>query len=149
MVLLNPIPLNITNNINKLQTNFGLKNYKTHVYKVNFTEKILCIFEKDNSSENNKKTLIFTLLWNNECDTNPHHQINFVNFHHVKYTQSLEILQIEQVDTNNFEIKTPTSINRYIYNVNTHLFKQYVIYPGKLYEMGVNSKTEIVYYKFH
>ena len=89
------------------------------------------------------------MLWNNECDTNPYHQINFVNFHHVKYTQSLEILQIEQVDTNNFEIKTPTSINRYIYNVNTHLFKQYVIYPGKLYEMGVNSKTEIVYYKFH
>ena len=149
MVLLNPIPFNITNNINKLQTNFGMKNYKPHVYKVNFTEKILCIFEKDDSSENNKKTLIFTLLWNNECDTNPHHQVNFVNFHHVKYTQSLEILQIEQLDTNNFEIKTPTSINRYIYNVNTHLFKQYVIYPGKLYEMGVNSKTEIIYYKFH
>jgi hypothetical protein len=148
MVLLNTIPLNITNTINKLQTNFGLKNYKTHVYKVNFTEKILCFLE-DDSLENNKKTLIFTLLWNNECDPNPHHQINFVNFYHVKYTQSLEILQIEQVDTNNFEIKTPTSINRYIYNINTHLLKQYVIHPGKLYEMGVNSKTEIVYYKFH
>ena len=147
MVLLNTIPFNITNNINILQTNFGLKKYKTHVYKVNFTERILCFFEKDELLDNNKKSLVFTLLWNNECDPNPHHQINIVNFYHVKYTQSLETLQIEQLDANNFEIKTPTSINRYIYNVNTHLFKQYEIYPGKLYEMGVNSKTEMVYYK--
>ena len=145
MVLLNTIPFNITNKINILQTNFGLKKYKTHVYKVNFTEKILCFFEKEDSSE--EKNLVFTLLWNNECDPNPHHQINVVNFYHVKYTQSLETLQIEQLDANNFEIKTPTSINRYIYNVNTHLFKQYEIHPGKLYEIGVNSETEMVYYK--
>ena len=147
MVLLNTIQLNITNSIDKLLTNFGLKNYKTHIYKVNFTEKILCFFEKDDSSE--KKCLVFTLLWNNECDPNPHHQINVVNFYHVKYTRSLEILQIEQLDANNFEIKTPSSINRYIYNVNTHLFKQYEIYPGKLYQMSANSKTEMVYYKVH
>ena len=149
MVLLKPIPFNITNSINKLKTNLGLKNYKTHIYKVNFTEKILCFFEKDDSSEKDKKCLVFTLLWNNECDLNPHHQINIVNFYHVKHASTLEILQIEQLDANNFEIKTPSSINRYIYNVNTHLFKQYEIHPGKLYEMDVNSKTEIVYYKIH
>ena len=149
MVLLNPIPLNIIKNLDILKSNFGLTKYKYTVYKVNFSEKIIGFIEKDKLEKDKleKNIIIFTILWQNEYDPNPYHQLNLVKFYHIKTMPAMEMLYIEQLDTNNFEIRTPTSINRYIYNLNTHLFKQYEIVPGKIYEMGVNKKTEMIYYK--
>jgi len=144
MVLLNPIPLIVIDSIDRLKKSLGLYLYKYTVYKVNYSEKIICFIEK-NSPE--KNSLIVTMLWKNEYDVNPYHQINIVNFVHLKNIINMEILIIEQYDANNFEIRTPSSINRYIYNINTHLFKQYEIIPGRIYEIGINEKTEMVYYK--
>ena len=59
----------------------------------------------------------------------------------------MEILQLGQLDNHNFELFTPTSSNRYVYNLNTHLFKEYEILSGKTYLMSTKSNTEIVYYK--
>lgn len=143
MVLLNPIPLNVINNINILKTNFGLTAYKYTIYKVNYSDKIIAFLEKEKPE---KAHLVITILWLNEYDPNPYHQINFVKFYHVKSICSMECLLIEQLDINNFEIRTPSSINRYIYNLKTNLFKQYEILPGRIYEMETNSKTEMVYY---
>jgi hypothetical protein len=144
MVLLNSIPLIVIDSIDRLKKSLGLYLYKHTVYKVNYSEKIICFIEK-NSPE--KNSLIVTMLWKNEYDVNPYHQINIVNFVHLKNIINMEILIIEQYDANNFEIRTPSSINRYIYNINTHLFKQYEIIPGRIYEIGINEKTEMVYYK--
>lgn len=144
MVLLNSIPLIVIDSIDRLKKNLGLYLYKHTVYKVNYSEKIICFIEK-NSPE--KNSLIVTMLWKNEYDVNPYHQINIVNFVHLKNIINMEILIIEQYDANNFEIRTPSSINRYIYNINTHLFKQYEIISGRIYEIGINEKTEMVYYK--
>jgi len=144
MVLLNPIPLIVIDSIDRLKKSLGLYLYKYTVYKVNYSEKIICFIEK-NSPE--KNSLIVTMLWKNEYDVNPYHQINIVNFVHLKNIINMEILIIEQYDANNFEIRTPSSINRYIYNINTHLFKQYEIIPGRIYEIDINEKTEMVYYK--
>ena len=144
MVLLNPIPLIVIDSIDRLKKSMGLYLYKYTVYKVNYSEKIICFIEKNPPEKN---SLIVTMLWKNEYDVNPYHQINIVNFVHLKNIINMEILIIEQYDANNFEIRTPSSINRYIYNINTHLFKQYEIIPGRIYEIGINEKTEMVYYK--
>jgi hypothetical protein len=144
MVLLNPIPLIVIDSIDRLKKSLGLYLYKYTVYKVNYSEKIICFIEKNPPEKN---SLIVTMLWKNEYDVNPYHQINIVNFVHLKNIINMEILIIEQYDANNFEIRTPSSINRYVYNLNTHLFKQYEIIPGKIYEIGINEKTEMVYYK--
>lgn len=144
MVLLEPIPLNIINNINVLKSNFGLTKYKHTVYKVNFSDRIIGFLEKENPEKTNP---VLIILWQNMYDPNPHHQINFIKFYHVKTVQAIEAIIIEQLDLNNFEIRSPSSINRYVYNLNTHLFKQYEIMPGRIYEMGVNTKTEMIYYK--
>jgi hypothetical protein len=144
MVLLNPIPLIVIDSIDRLKKSLGLYLYKYTVYKVNYSEKIICFIEKNPPEKN---SLIVTMLWKNEYDVNPYHQINIVNFVHLKNIINMEILIIEQYDANNFEIRTPSSINRYIYNINTHLFKQYEIIPGRIYEIDINEKTEMVYYK--
>ncbi len=144
MVLLNPIPLIVIDSIDRLKKSLGLYLYKYTVYKVNYSEKIICFIEKNPQEKN---SLIVTMLWKNEYDVNPYHQINIVNFVHLKNIINMEILIIEQYDANNFEIRTPSSINRYVYNINTHLFKQYEIIHGKIYEIGINAKTEMVYYK--
>ena len=146
MVLLNPIPLIIIDSIDRLKKGYGLTLYKHTVYQVNYSDKIICFIEKQPPEKN---SLIFTMLWKNEYDVKPYHQINVVNFTHLKNIMSIEMLIIEQYNGNNFEIRTPSSINRYIYNINTHLFKQYEIIPGKLYEIGINEKTEMVYYNIN
>lgn len=153
MVILSPIPLNIINKLNIIQTNLGLQNYNIHLYKVDFTDKIIGFFEQNINGDKNgdknkdKQNKIFIILWNNELHANPYQQMVNINFNHCKYGRSLETLQIQQLDTNNFVISTPTSINRYVYNLNTFLFKEYEILPGKIYHMSPNSKTEMVYYK--
>jgi hypothetical protein len=144
MVLLNSIPLIVIDSIDRLKKSLGLYLYKYTVYKVNYSEKIICFIEKNQPEKN---SLIVTMLWKNEYDVNPYHQINIVNFVHLKNIINIEILIIEQYNANNFEIRTPSSINRYVYNLNTHLFKQYEIIPGKIYKIGINEKTEMVYYK--
>ena len=144
MVLLNPIPLIVIDSIDRLKKSLGLYLYKYTVYKVNYSEKIICFIEKNPPEKN---SLIVTMLWKNEYDVNPYHQINIVNFVHLKNIINMEILIIEQYNANNFEIRTPSSINRYVYNLNTHLFKQYEIIPGRIYEIDINEKTEMVYYK--
>ena len=143
MVLLSPIPLNIINKLNIIQTSLGLQNYSIHLYKADFTDKIIGFFEQDKRDKIDK---IFIILWNNELHANPYQHMVNVNFNHCKYGRSLETLQIQQLDTHNFVISTPTSINRYVYNLNTFLFKEYEIFPGKIYHMSPNSKTEMVYY---
>jgi len=150
VVRLFPIPLNIINTVNIIKSKYGLQNYIIHLYKVNFTDRIIGFFEKDKKDkqeENERIQNVFIILWQNECDPNPHQQIQNLKFYYLKNIKSIEILQSGQLDKHNFEFFTPTSANRYVYNLNTHLFKEYEILCGKLYIMSTNSNTEMVYYK--
>lgn len=142
MVLLNPIPVNIINKINIIQASLGLQKYIIHLHKVDFTERIIGFLQKDKDKDNT----LFIVLWQNELDMTPNQQLVTVHFTHVKYARSLEILQVRQLDKHNFVLFEPTSTNRYVYNLNTFLFKEYEIIPGQLYYLCANSKTEMVYY---
>jgi hypothetical protein len=143
MVLLNPIPLNIINKINIIQASLGLQKYIIHLHKVNFTERIIGFLQKCDQEKDNT---LFIVLWQNELDETPNQQLVTVDFRHVKYARSLEILQVRQLDKHNFVIFEPTSTNRYVYNLNTFLFKEYDIIPGQLYYLCANFNTEMVYY---
>ena len=146
MVLLNPIPVNIINKINIIQASLGLQKYIIHLYKVDFTERIIGFLQKDKDKDKDKDNTLFIVLWQNELDMTPNQQLVTVHFTHVKYARSLEILQVRQLDKHNFVLFEPTSTNRYVYNLNTFLFKEYEIIPGQLYYLCANSKTEMVYY---
>jgi hypothetical protein len=160
MVLLNPIPVNIINKINIIQASLGLQKYIIHLYKVDFTERIIGFLQKDGNKDKeqdrdrdrdkdkdkDKDNTLFIVLWQNELDMTPNQQLVTVHFTHVKYARSLEILQVRQLDKHNFVLFEPTSTNRYVYNLNTFLFKEYEIIPGQLYYLCANSNTEMVYY---
>ena len=146
MVLLNPIPVNIINKINIIQASLGLQKYIIHLYKVDFTDRIIGFLQKDKDKDKDKDNTLFIVLWQNELDMTPNQQLVTVHFTHVKYARSLEILQVRQLDKHNFVLFEPTSTNRYVYNLNTFLFKEYEIIPGQLYYLCANSKTEMVYY---
>ena len=147
MVILNPVPFNIINTVNIIKAKYCLQNYITHLYKVNFTNRIIGFFEKDKNDTQEKIQMVLIVLWQSELDPNPFQKLVNINFYYLKTSIVLEILQITQIDKHNFELYTPTSANRYVYNLNTHLFKEYEILCGKLYYMSANSKTEMVYYK--
>jgi hypothetical protein len=163
MVLLNPpIPLNIINKINIIQASLGLQKYIIHLHKVDFTERIIGFLQKDGNKDKeqdkeqdkerdkekdrDKDNTLFIVLWKNELDATPYQQLVTLHFRHVKYARSLEILQVRQLDKHNFVLFEPTSTNRYVYNLNTFLFKEYEIIPGQLYYLCANSNTEMVYY---
>ncbi len=151
MVLLNPIPLNIIQKINIIQTCLGIKDYIVYLYKVDYTDRIIGIFDKNRNlnTQYEKIDKILIILWQNEYDANPNQLFVTVNFRQVKTvnTRYQEILQISQLDKDNYEFFTPASSNRYVYNLNTHLFKEYEIMPGKMYYLSSKPNTEIVYYK--
>jgi hypothetical protein len=153
MVLLNPVPLNILNMINIIRKKYDIQNYIIHLYNVNFTDRIVGFFEKnrilekDNPDIQEKIQKVLIVLWQNELDPNPFQKLVTINFYYLKTSIVLEILQIIQINKHNFELYSPTSANRYVYNLNTHLFKEYEILCGRLYHMSSKSNTEIVYYK--
>ena len=157
MVLLKPIPVNIINKLNTIQESLGLQKYIIHLHKVNFTERIIGFLQKydqdkdkekdtEKDKEKEKDNTLFIVLWQNELDMTPNQQLVTVHFRHVKYARSLYILQVRQLDKHNFVLFEPTSTNRYVYNLNTFLFKEYDIIPGQLYYLCANSNTEMVYY---
>lgn len=150
MVLLNPVPLNIINAVNVIRLKYDIQDYIIHLYKVNFTDRIIGFFEKNKKDKNNfqeKIQNVLIVLWQNELDSNPSQKIVNINFYYLKTSIVLEILQLTQIDKHNFELFSPTSANRYVYNLNTHLFKEYEILSGKRYFMSTKSNTEIIYYK--
>ena len=118
---------------------------------MDYSDRIIGIFDKNRNSatqyEKIEKMLI--VLWQNEYDANPNQLFVTVNFRQVKSvnTRYQEILQIAQLDKHNYEFFTPVSSNRYVYNLNTHLFKEYEIMPSKMYYLSSKPNTEIVYYK--
>ena len=153
MVLLNPVPLNILNMINIIREKYDIQNYIIHLYKVNFTDRVVGFFEKNRILEQDKPGIqekiqkVLIVLWQNELDPNPFQKLVTINFYYLKMSIVFEILQIIQIDKHNFELYSPTSANRYVYNLNTHLFKEYEILCGRLYYMISKSNTEITYYK--
>jgi len=150
MVLLNPVPLNILNMVNIIRSKYDIHNYIIHLYKVDFTDRIIGFFEKnkkDKNDTNEKIQNILIVLWKSELDPNPFQKIVNINFYYLKTSVVFELLQIIQIDKHNFELCSPTSANRYVYNLNTHLFKEYEILCGRLYYMSSKSNTEITYYK--
>jgi hypothetical protein len=50
MVLLNPIPLNIIQKINVIRTCLGIRDYIIYLYKVDYTDRIIGIFDKNRNS---------------------------------------------------------------------------------------------------
>jgi hypothetical protein len=151
MVLLNPIPLNIIQKINAIQECLGITDYSIYLYKVDYTDRIIGVLDKirNLTSQYEKIDKIMIVLWQNEYDSNPNQLFITVNFRQIKSvnTRYQEILQIAQLDKHNYEFFTPVSSNRYVYNLNTHLLREYEIEPGKIYFLGAKPNTEMVYYK--
>lgn len=150
MVLLNSVPLNILNMVNVIKVKYDIQHYNIHFYKVDFTDRIIGFFEKDKKDKNNiqeKIQNVLIVLWQSELDANPFQKLVNINFYYLKFSIVMEILKITQLDKHNFELFSPTSANRYVFNLNTHLFKEYEILCGRLYYMSTKSNTEIVYYK--
>ena len=52
MVLLNPVPLNILNMVNIIRSKYDIQNYIIHLYKVDFTDRIIGFFEKNKKDKN-------------------------------------------------------------------------------------------------
>jgi hypothetical protein len=153
MVLLKPAPINIINKIELSKKTYfshltlsmtgegAINNCYIYLYKVNKTEKIICFL--------NLKNVLLILLWKNEYDTTPHEQLVELNFnkrYEQSFTTIINILIIQQLDQYNFMIKKPLSSNRYVYSLNTFLFKEYDILTGRVYDLEANEKTELVYY---
>ena len=83
MVLLNPVPLNILNAVNVIRLKYDIQNYIIHLYKVNFTDRIIGFFEKNKKDKNDfqeKIQNVLIVLWQNELDSNPSQKIVNINF---------------------------------------------------------------------
>ena len=146
MVLLNPVPFNISNKIINTKKTFNLPDDSfLYMYKVDYSEKIVSFMENRNING-----LIIT-VWKNENYYNPWEQLVVIKLYHKPnvYLNSSELLlniQIQQLDKDNYEIKSALSTNIYIYNLNIFSLKEYEVKKGRIYCLKKQSNTELAYY---
>jgi len=146
MVILNPIPGNIASKIISVKQEFVIPiGAFIHIYKVDYSDKIVCFIE------NKHITGLIIIVWNNEDDVCPKEQLIVLKFYqkpgHIISSDELAIyIQIQQLDKDNYEIKTAHSINIYIYNLNVYTIKEYNVFKGQLYSLKKNYTTELSYH---
>ena len=147
MVLLNPIPLLIASKIMRVKLEFNIP-YDAFIimYKVDYSDKIVCFIE------NRHITGLIIIVWNNEDDINPNEHLVVLKFYQKvggPITNSNEFAQciiIQQLDKDNYEIKTAQSTNIYIYNLNVFTIRDFIVYKGKLYLLKKHYTTELSYH---
>jgi hypothetical protein len=146
MVLLNPIPLLIASKIMRVKLEFNIA-YDAFIiiYKVDYSDKIVCFIE------NRHITGLIIIVWNNEDDINPNEHLVVLKFYQkvggpiINSNELAQCIIIQQLDKDNYEIKTAQSINIYIYNLNIFTIRDFIVYKGKLYLLKKQYTTELSY----
>ena len=146
MVILNPIPYNIASKIIRVKQEFNIPiGSFIYIYKVDYSDKIVCFMENRNI------TGVIIIVWNNEDDIKPKEQLVVLKFYQkpsqiINSDEFAALIIIQQLDTDNYEIKTANSTNLYIYNLNVYTIREFVVIKGQLYLMKKNYTTELSYH---
>jgi len=147
MVLLNPIPSIIANKVIQTKIAYNLpEDSFLYMYKVDHSEKIISFIENRNING------LIIIVWRNEFDLVPKEQLVVIKLYHKIGTgtflnpNELAIcLQIQQLDSENYEIKSVLSTNRYIYNLKTFSIKDFEVIRGRLYDLKKYANSELAY----
>ena len=147
MVLLNPIPSLIASKIIRVKLEFNISyDAFIFIYKVDYSDKIVCFIE------NRHITGLIVIVWNNAEDICPNEHLVVLKFYPKPggpITSSDEfaaLIIIQQLDKDNYEIKTAHSANVYIYNLNVYTIREYLVIKGRLYSMKKHYTTELSYH---
>ena len=146
MVILNPIPYKIASRIIRVKQEFNIPiGAFIYIYKVDYSDKIICFIE------NRFITGVLIIVCNNENDNLPKEHLVVFKFyqkpgHIINSDEFAQCIQIQQLDTDNYEIKTAHSINVYIYNLIVYTIKEYTVFKGQLYSLKKNYTTELSYH---
>ena len=146
MVMLNPIPLLIASKVMRVKQEFNIA-YDAFImiYKVDCSDKIVCFIE------NRHITGLIIIVWNNDHDISPNEHLVVLKFYQkpggpvINSDEFAALVQIHQLDKDNFEIKTAHSANIYIYNLNVYTIRDYLVIKGQLYKMKKIYTTELSY----
>jgi hypothetical protein len=147
MVILNPIPGNIASKIIRVKQEFNIPiGSFIYIYKVDYSDKIVCFIENRNI------TGVIIIVWNNENDINPKEQLVVLKFYQktggsiINSDEFAALIIIQQLDIDNYEIKTAHSTNVYIYNLNVYTIIEFLVIKGQLYNMKKLYTTELSYH---
>ena len=116
MVLLNPIPTLIASKVMRVKLEFNIP-YDAFImiYKVDYSDKIVCFIE------NRHITGLIIIVWNNDYDIIPNEHLVVLKFYQkpsgsiITSDEFAALIQIQQLDKDNYEIRTANSLNVYIY----------------------------------
>ena len=144
--MLNPIPLLIASKVMRVKQEFNIP-YDAFImiYKVDHSDKIVCFIE------NRHITGLIIIVWNNDHDISPNEHLVVLKFYQkpggpvINSDEFAALVQIHQLDKDNFEIKTAHSANIYIYNLNVYTIRDYLVIKGQLYKMKKIYTTELSY----
>lgn len=146
MVILNPIPTPIAIKIINVKLGFSISyDAFIFIYKVDYSDKIVCFIE------NRHITGLIIIVWNNADDTCPNEHLVVLKFYHklgaplISPDEFASLIIIQQLDTDNYEIKTANSTNVYIYNLNVYTIREHLVIKGKLYKLKKHYTTELSY----
>ena len=146
MVILNPIPYNIASKIIRVKQEFNIPiGSFIYVYKADHTNKIVCFIE------NKHITGVIIIVWNNEDDVKPNEHLVVLKFYQkpgqiINSDEFAALIVIQQLDIDNYEIKTANSVNVYIYNLNVYTIREYLVIKGCLYKLKKHYTTELSYH---
>ena len=147
MVLLNPIPSLIASKIMRIKLEFNIPyDAFIYIYKVDYSDKIVCFIE------NRFITGLIVIVWNNAEDILPNEHLVVLKFYQkpggpiINSDELAALIQIQQLDKDNYEIKTAHSTNLYIYNLNIYTIREYLVVKGKLYKLKKHYNTELSYH---
>ena len=147
MVLLNPIPSLIASKIMRVKLEFNIPyDAFIFIYKVDYSDKIVCFIE------NRFITGLIVIVWNNDEDICPNEHLVVLKFYQktggsiINSDEFAALIIIQQLDTDNYEIKTANSTNVYIYNLNVYTIREYLVIKGKLYKLKKHYTTELSYH---
>lgn len=147
MVLLNPIPSNIASKIMRIKQEFNISiGSFIFIYKVDYTNKIVCFMEHRHI------TGLIIIVWNNEHDLNPNEHLVVLKFYQklggpiINSEEFASLIQIQQLDIDNYEIKTAHSTNVYLYNLNVYTIREYIVIKGCIYRLKKHYTTELSYH---
>ena len=147
MVILNPIPSLIASKIMRIKLEFNIPyDAFIYIYKVDYSDKIVCFIE------NRFITGLIVIVWNNAHDVHPNEHLVVLKFYQkpggpiINSDEFAALIQIQQLDKDNYEIKTAHSTNLYIYNLNIYTIREYLVIKGRLYSMKKHYTTELSYH---
>ena len=97
-------------------------------------------------------TGLIIIVWNNDEDICPNEHLVVLKFYQksggqiINSDEFAKLIIIQQLDTDNYEIKTANSTNVYIYNLNVYTIREYLVIKGKLYKLKKHYTTELSYH---